>query len=110
MATVEIRLKFDMLPNPPVEFSETLVLPKTPAREGVVLLSAQLTAELKKELYLSKFYDALPRVEPFEHGGTVPIAPATTDEEAARHNTEAVWFEISNTFLEARLLLAQSRA
>ncbi len=71
-----------------------------------------LLAELRKELQWHAFHSELPAVDEFMGGvrQTFRAEDFITGAYFDRQNTHWVWFEIGNTLLEIKVLLAQAKA
>jgi hypothetical protein len=93
-------------------YSQSFTLPRVSAESGPELLSAQLFAEVEKELRFGAYWDALADLQDLLR--SVPRKISANDlwmgKELSVHNTREVWREVTNALLGAKYLLAQARA
>jgi hypothetical protein len=93
-------------------FSRDFVVPLNGHNSGPETLALEIFADVQKELLFGKYWDAIenPSDLGIHKNRSYSIEDQWTGEYLFLENTRAVWFEIQNNLLEARYLLAQSRA
>jgi len=86
-------------------------LPLPPTEAGVYLMAAQVFCEIAKEVLFAGFYEQLsdPSILTTYARRSVTFDSVTTGQLEADSNMQQVWYEITNTLIAARYLLAQSR-
>lgn len=112
MLRARIRLSFEGESEPPTVLERELEVQVPRNRQGEEYVAEYLLSELDKEMAVHAHYTQLPETEDIWNQTTMrfTLDDLANQEYFNRVNTHWVWFEISNLFLRAKYLLAQSRA